>query len=131
MDGQVTPPLQREVAFSLNQAAATYTLFTAVGDVVVEGLSIYCTAAAGAPLTSVTIQTNQTTPYIFLTIVEGAVGNLLAQSNLAMASQATGIMPQVRTGQLIQATIAGGASATGVLQVVVRWRPLSGNGLLI
>lgn len=131
MEGEVLAPLAKEVSFSLNQAAATYTLFTASGDVLIEDISVYCTAAAAGPLTSVSIQTNQTTPRVFLTVAEGGVGNLLAQATIAMAERATRVNTQLRSGQLIQAVIAGGASATGVLQIVVKWRPLSGVGMLV
>lgn len=125
-------PLIKEATLSLNQAANTYDLFTASGDVLIQNMSVYCTAAAGGALTSVSIQTNQTTPYVFMTTGEGAVGSLLAQANITMAKQATNLKPQIRSGQKIQATIAGGASATGTLKVVVQWYPLpGGNGMLV
>jgi len=130
MEGQVNPPLLLSKTFSLNQAAGNHTLFTATGDVLIEKLSIYCDAAAAAPLTDIVIDTTHTTPYVFMTIVEGDILLLAAQANVAMASQATGVACQLQNGQLVEVTIGGGASASGTLTAVALWRPLTGAARL-
>jgi hypothetical protein len=119
------------VAANLNQAASTYDLCTATGDVVVDpgASSFYEDVAAAAPLTSVAIQTNSTTANILMTTTEGAVGNLVAQASLKPANTHPFIL---RSGKKIQYVIAGGAGGAGAqMTVEVRYRPLgAGSGVI-
>jgi hypothetical protein len=116
-------PRIKRIVFSLNQAAAPYTLWTCTGEVWIDNMSVICTANAGAPLTSVSILTDQTTVYSFMSVAEGDITKLLSKANLARAQAATGIKPLLLSGDKILATIAGGASATGVLNISVQWTP--------
>jgi len=96
-------------AIDLNQAAATYDLFTGTTqNVMVETLVIRMPdLAAGGALTSISIQTDDSTPQVFISAALGAVANLTAQAQLASDSPVV-----VATGKKIRLTIAGGA--TGV-----------------
>ena len=105
---------------NLAQAANTYTLATcnASGGVIILGVEIYC-SVVGATFTSVSIQTNDTTPVEFLSAVEGAVANLTAGKNIAKAWVPT---TYLHTSKLIQYTIVG-ATGTGTLLVIVHYQP--------
>lgn len=103
---------------NLAQAAGTYDLCTAQGDVLIDPtwLSIYV-QTAGATFTSVAIQTNQTNATTIMTAGEGAVANLTVQRNVPHAlPTAQGIT--LKNGQKLQYTITG-ATGTGSLQVFV------------
>jgi len=90
----------------LNQAIGTYDLFTGTTqNVKVESLIIRMPdLAAGGALTSISIQTNDNTPQVFISAALGAVANLTAQAQLGCDSPII-----VTTGKKIQLTIAGGA----------------------
>lgn len=92
----------------LNQVAAAYSLFTGSTQAVTAiGLIVTCPdlAAAGA-LTSIRIHTNHTTNQEFISIVDGAVAELTAENQLFWE----GLM-YIGVGDIIQLTIAGGATA--------------------
>jgi hypothetical protein len=113
----------------LNQAAGTYDLFTGTTqNVLVEKLVIRMPdAAAGGALTSISIQTDDSTPQVFISSVLGAVANLTAQAQLASSSPVV-----IATGKRIRLTIAGGA--TGVAYsctVTVMYRAITAGGYLI
>lgn len=114
----------QEFTANLAQAAATYDLCTASGDIFVQRIGIYV-ATAGATFTSVTLQSNQTTAFTILNVIDGAVANLVAQKSLATTwSQA---FPwSLRSGQKIQYTIAG-STGTGSLRVQIWYAPISGG----
>lgn len=114
---------------NLSQAAGTYDLCTAQGDVLINPtwLAMYM-ATAGATFTSVSIQTNQTNPTTFLTAGEGAVANLTAQKNVAKALPTSqGVL--LKSGQKIQYTIVG-ATGTGSMEVVIPFMAASNNANL-
>ena len=104
----------------LKQAAAAYTLFTGTTqDVIVESLVIRL-------LTSIKIDTDDTTAAEFITAVAGDVANLTAEAQLAY----TGAI-MVKVGTIIQLTIAGGAADDATLcDVVVMYRSVVGGGRL-
>lgn len=126
-DMETSSTLTQAFLVTLNQIDGLHAFCTALGDVLITGWSVYCDPAAAAPLTNAGIKSNDTTPFELMTDAEGAVANLKAQCNVK-----SGILLFIlKSGRTLQLNITGGASATGVLTVVIRWRPLSGNGLLV
>jgi hypothetical protein len=114
----------------LNQAAGTYDLFTGTTqDVVVEKLVIRMpNAAAGGALTSISIQTDDATPQVFISPDQGAVGNLTAENQLAYTGV---ILIDAGTGAKIRLTIAGGATGGAyVCDVVAEYRAVISGGSL-
>lgn len=112
----------------LNQAAATYTLFTGTTqNVMVEKLIIQMpNLAAGGALTSISIQTNDATPQVFITSNQGAVANLTAEAQLSKNAPI-----KISTGKLIQLTIAGGAHGVAYsCSVTVLYRAIVAGGTL-
>lgn len=105
---------------NLAQAAATYDLVTAnaTGGVVIQDIQIYV-ATAGATLTSVAIQTNDTTSVPILTALEGALANLTVGKNVVKVFTGP---TYLHTSKKIQYTIVG-TTGTGSLLVVVRYQP--------
>ncbi len=105
---------------NLAQAAGTYDLAAsnASGGSVIKDVQVYC-SAAGATFTSVSIQTNDTTPVVILSVAEGAVANLTAGKNIAKAFTGPFYM---HTAKKMQYTIDG-TTGTGTLLVVVRYQP--------
>lgn len=117
----------------LNQAAATYDLFTAVTqDVAIEKLVIRMPAiVAGGALTSIAIQTDDATPQVFITAAEGAVANLTSEAQLSWAPAGGAIILDAGTGAKIRLTIAGGAhGAAYVCDVVAEYRAVVSGGYL-
>lgn len=115
----------------LNQAAAPYTLFTGTTqDVVLEKLVIRMpNIVAGGALTSISIQTDDTTPQIFITAAQGAVANLVAEAQLSWAP--AGGITLIKAGTLIRLTIAGGAHGVAyVCDVVAVCRAVVAGGNL-
>lgn len=113
----------------LNQVEATYDLFLGTTKpCMLHSLSIKqpTTVTAGA-LTSISIQTDDATPGVIISSADGAVGNLLTESELVW----TGAM-RIETGTTIQLTIAGGA--TGVAQsckIAVEYVAIEDTGVLV
>lgn len=108
----------------LAQAAGTYTLATCTGGVLIKSVTIFV-ATAGATLTSVAVQTNNTTVDAILSAVEGAVANVTGGKNLKVYTTLT-VLP---TTKLITYAIVG-ASGAGALTVVVEWVPLTSTSTL-
>lgn len=105
---------------NLAQAAGTYDLAiaSAAGGVVIQDIQVYV-ATAGATLTSVAVQTNDTTPVTMLSAVEGALANLTVGKNVAKAFTGP---TYLHTSKKIQYTLVG-VTGTGSLLVVVRYQP--------
>ena len=83
--------------------------------------------AGGGALTSISIQTDDSTPQVFVSSALGAVANLTAQAQLSSNSP---IM--IATGKKIQLTIAGGAHGVAyVCDVVVNYRAIIAGGTLV
>ncbi len=115
----------------LNQVVATYVLLTGdTEDVIIEALSIRMPDdVAGGALTNISIQTDDTTPQIFVTQAEGAVANLVAEAQLSWAP--AGGICLLKVGKTIGLTIVGGAEgAAYVCDVVVRLRAVVSGGFL-
>ncbi len=113
----------------LNQAAATYTLFTGTTqNVTVEYLIIQMpNIIAGGALTSISIQTNDATPQVFISSQQGAVANLTAEAQLSKEAPI-----KISTGKLIQLTIAGGAHGVAYsCSVTVLYRSIVAGGTLV
>jgi hypothetical protein len=109
----------KQFTANLAQAAGTYDLAVAnaTGGVVIHDVQIYV-ATVGATLTSVAIQTNDTTPVIMLTAIEGAVANLTVGKNVAKVFTGP---TYLHTSKKIQYTIVG-VTGTGSLLVTVRYQ---------
>ncbi len=104
----------------LAQAAASYTLWTGTTeDFIVDTLIIRLPAvdvSDDAAITSISIHTDDVTPAVFLSTIDGAVANLTSEAQLGY----TGVV-YINTGSIIQLTIAGGAAdATTTCEVVVK-----------
>ena len=115
----------------LNQAAGTYHLFEGTTqDVLIESLLIRMpNAAAGGAITSISIQTDDTTPQVLISAADGAVANLTAEAQLAWQNYNASVL--IKTGTRIQLTIAGGAHGTSyVCEVVVKVRAVTSGGYL-
>ena len=114
----------------LQQAAATYDLFTGnAQDVVVERLLIRLPnvdVSDDVTITSISIQTNDTTAQVFISATDGAKANLTAEAQLGY----TGVV-MIKVGKKIQLTIAGGAAdAPTVCDVVCEYRAKVSGGYL-
>lgn len=113
----------------LNQAAATYTLFTGtVQAVLLETLTLRMPdvdISAGA-LTSISIQTDDITPAIIFDATDGALSNLTQEANISWPGSI-----YIPVGTLIQLTITGGASGVAcVPNIVAKYRPIVPGGAL-
>jgi hypothetical protein len=102
----------------LNQAAASYTLFTVgASDVRVLGLTVVIpadlTGAAAGALTSISVQSTDTTPVVLISSTAGAKANLTANKHLQYFGGEI-----VAATKLIQLTIAGGATGAEQLAYV-------------
>jgi len=114
----------------LNQVVGTYDLFTGTTqDVVVERLVIRMpNIVAGGALTSISIQTDDTTPQVFISAADGAVANLTAEAQLAWTGA---ILIDAGTGAKIRLTIAGGAHGVAyVCDVIAECRAVISGGYL-
>lgn len=121
----------KATTIDLNQAANTYVLFTAnTQDVVVEKLAIRMSGGAlAAPFTFLSIQTDDVTPQVFISAVQGAVGNLTNEAQLAWTGA---ILLDAGTAATIGLTIAvafGGAAR--VCDVIAEYRAVVAGGLLL
>jgi hypothetical protein len=121
----------KATTIDLNQGIGSYDLFTAsVQDVVVESLVIRMSGGAiGGALTSVSIQTDDATPIVFIDAAAGAVANLTNEAQLAWTGAA---LLDADTGAKIRLTIAGGAAGVSrVCDVVAKYSPVVSGGTLI
>lgn len=109
---------------NLAQAAATYDLATcnAVGGVVIQDVQLYM-SVAGATFTSVALQTNDTTPVIILTAIEGALANLTVGKNVTKVFTGP---TYLHTSKKIQYTLVG-VTGTGTMLVVIRYQSTVGG----
>jgi len=113
----------------LEQAAGSYTIFIGtIHDILVEKLVIRIpnvNVSDDASLTSISIQTNDSEPQIFISSAAGAVANLTAEAQLA--SDNNGII--LKVGSKIDLTIAGGAAdEETVCDVAIIYRSLTTGG---
>ena len=110
-----------EATMDLAQAADTYDLITAAGDVLIKKVIFYV-STVGATFTSVSVQTDDTTSLELLSAVEGAVAELTAGRNLKAITTPF----RLSDGQKIQFTIVG-ATGTGEIKVAVIYQAISAN----
>ena len=121
----------KTTTIDLAQAAASYDLFTGTTQsVLLERLVIRLPnvdVSDDATITSISIQTDDTTAQTLISSSAGAKANLTAEAQLA--SDIKGVI--IKTGTKIQLTIAGGAAdATTTCDVVAAYRALATGGYL-
>lgn len=113
----------------LNQAAANYNLFTGTTqDVVLERLALRMPNVniAGGALTSISIQTDDVTPQVYVSAVIGALANLTQEAQVAYLGVSI-----IHVGTIIQLTIAGGATGIAcVCDVIAEYRAVVAGGTL-
>lgn len=119
-------PIGKEVAVNEAQAAGTYTLLTATGDVLVTANRFY-QITAGATFTSLAIQTNDTTAFALMTSTEGLVTNLTAAKNITTANVGSPFL--LRSGQTITMILAG-STGTGTGTLGIQYVPLTSGAYL-
>lgn len=118
----------RTTTIDLNQAAGPYDLFTGTTNpVLIDSLIIRCPdAAAGGSLTSISIQSNDSTPQVLISSSDAPVANLTAQAQIAWTGEC-----YLDTGKKIQLTIAGGATgASYVCTVAATYKAVASGGSL-
>jgi hypothetical protein len=111
----------QSTTIDLKQAAGNYTLFTAgLSDVEVLHLTIIIPSdlTAETALISISIQSTDGTPVVFISSTVGAKANLTANKYLQYNGGG-----KVASGKLIQLTISGGATAASqVCTVFIAYR---------
>ena len=118
----------KATTIELNQAAGAKDLFTGTDqDVVIEKLTIRIPVDVSAgTMTSLSIQTDDTTNQVFISAADGAKANLTAQAQLGW----TGVT-LLKATKKIQLTIAG--AATGIAcscDVIAEYRAVVSGGYL-
>ena len=119
-------PVGISAAVNCAQAAGTYDLLTATGDVLVTTQKYY-QITAGATFTSLAIQTNDTTAAPLLSAAEGAVANLTAAKNIVSATVSTPIV--IKSGKKIQMTLVG-STGTGTGTLAIYYTPITAGAFL-
>jgi len=112
----------------LNQGVGAKDLFTGTAQaVVLESVILRCpNDIATAPLTYITIQTDDETPSVIIDSTDGDVGNLTAEAQLSWEGKV-----YIAVGTKVQLTIAGGAEgAAYVCNVVAEYRSVVSGGSL-
>lgn len=108
-------PEVKVFTISFAQPAGTYDLCTASGDIDIEAVDIYIQASITG-LTSVSVQTNDTSIVQILSALEGLLTNLTGGKNLKSFTNRF----LLASGKKIQYTIAGTGSG-GSMKVAVRY----------
>lgn len=107
--------------FTLNLAlgAGTYDMASvnAIGGIVIQDINVYV-LAAGSLLTSISIQTNDSTPVVILSAAEGALANLTVGKNVTKVFVGPSYL---HTSKKIQYSIIG-LTGSGFLLVAVRYQ---------
>lgn len=115
----------------LNQVAASYDLFTGnAQDVILESIVLRLPnvdVSDDVNITSISLQTDDVTPVVFISPTDGAKANLTAENQLGWTGVAL-----IKVATKIQLTIAGGAAdAATVCDVLATVRPGPSGGSLI
>lgn len=131
VDDVDTNQLQRDrllyKSITLTDVAGSYDIATATdGDIIVEDVLLYM-VTAGATFDSVSIQTDDTTPFVVMTDVEGAVGNLTAQTTVKTANSQKSFY--LESGKKLQYTITG-ATGSGSCYIVIKYKIISSGSLV-
>jgi len=115
---------------SLNQAAGNYILWTGTNqDVVVEKIAFRMPNVdiSGGALTKISIQTDDFTPQVLITDVQGVLANLTKEAQVFTSEVAV----IIKVGKLIRLTIVGGAAGVAcVCDVVIEYRAKITGGML-
>ena len=111
-------------------AAGTYSLVAAVDqNVIIESIVAHCTRdlSGDAGFTGLSVQTDDTTPQIFIPQADGVKANLTAESQL----QWTGAV-LLKVGSYIEFTVYGGAVAgvTSLWDLVITYRAVVSGGYI-
>ena len=87
-----TMPLPVARTIDLNQAAGDYNILTGTSQAcLLKSLTVHMPdAAAGGALTAISVQTDDTTPQVIISQVQGAVANLTAENQLAWDEASSG-----------------------------------------
>lgn len=118
-----------EFTLDLAQAAGTYDICTAsLGSCILTGCIVYV-QTAGAIFTSISIQSNDTTPFIILSAGAGIIANLTTGANVLTTWTQTQSF-SLRTGKKLQFTLIG-VTGTGSLRVSFIFMPLVSGAILI
>ena len=116
----------KEFTLNLAQAAASYAVFRAPGDILVEDYNIYV-STAGTDFDSVAIATNDTVPFYLLTADEGVMTNI-TEGNQVLSANVRRTF-RLSTGKRVDFTLVG-ATGTGALKLTVKYRPISAGAYL-
>jgi hypothetical protein len=114
-------------AVNLAQAAGTYDLATAGGDLLILQVGLYC-LTAGVTWTSAAIQTDDTTPFVIMNATEGARANFTAAKNVAITWTQVQ-KPILVSGKKLQLTMAG-STGTGTARLSVLYAPMGAGSLV-
>jgi hypothetical protein len=119
-----------ETTENLQQAAATYDLFTATGaNVLVENFTFTLPnvdCSDDVNITSISVVTDETTPRTLVTTAQGAKANLVANASFSYSTPFT-----LPVGKKIRLTIAGGASdASTVCTATVKYQSIAPAGYM-
>lgn len=113
----------------LNQAAATYTLFTGTtNSVLLEKLALRMPNVdiSGGALTSISIHTDDVTPAVMVSTAIGDLVNLTEEASITWTGSLL-----IPVGTIIQLTIAGGAGGAACsCDVVAESRAVADMGYL-
>jgi len=107
-----------------------HTLIATDQDIIIESLIFHSTRALSgdAGFTGISVETDDTTPQVFISEAEGVKANLTAESQLAWTGAVL-----LREGQYIDFSIYGGAvaNAESLCQIVVGYRAVVSGGYLV
>lgn len=107
---------------NLSQAGATYDLATAGADMVIQSITVFVSVAP-AGLTSITLQSNNTTADVVL--ASTLLASLTGGKNLTPVALPF-LLPATKK---IQYTIVGAGSGGGALTVIIEYESPSGGTL--
>ena len=113
----------------LNQAAATYDLFTGTAQtLMIDSIVVVMpNAIAGGALTKISIQTDHTTPQVFIPNTLAVVADMNEEVQFSWSGKTV-----LEAGNKIQLTITGGAVGTAyVAKVYARYQTLVSGGVLV
>lgn len=108
----------------------TYTLAEAIGgDVLILAIDPYNIDAATAPMTNISIQTDDTTPLEILSSANGAQANLTAQKHMPVEVTRPFLLA---SGKRIKATITNPGwvgNLNKIMRVTIYYLPISGSSI--
>ncbi len=117
----VTSSNSQEKTYTItnNRNVGVYDIATANGDCLVCIQDIFSDTPAGAGFVSVSIATNDTTPYPILTAGEGALVNWTTSTHLAFAKK--GVWFLMKAGQKLQQSVNGTNGTAGSMKIAVEF----------